>query len=91
MVGLPWLVDMCWGSLLPRVVGIGRCGGELGASHEGCAFLTLVKTAPISVDEVLRYVVERLGSIVCLTVALPSHHVPVIGPEPMCCTTLLPT
>lgn len=42
---------------------------------------TLLELTPRNVDEVLQYVVGRLGSIFCLTVAVSSHHVPEAGSQ----------
>lgn len=42
----------------------------------GPSLPTVAELMPIRVNEVLQYVVVRLGSAFCLTVAIKSHHIP---------------
>lgn len=58
---------------------LGSCTGidcaHLLDSQKSVSHSELVESTPISVDEVLRYVSERLGSVIFLTVSVPLHHI----------------
>lgn len=46
---------------------------------QGLYSFWLITTLPISVADVLRYLVWWLGGIVCLAVPVPSHHISEVG------------
>lgn len=54
--------------------------GVLVSSRVGRSLQT-VELTPIGVNKVLRYVVGQLGGAICLTVAVPSHHIPEARPR----------
>lgn len=53
----------------------------LGGLLTWCPHFPLVDSSPVCINEVLRYVVWRLGSVVCLGVAVASHHIAETGPR----------
>lgn len=54
--------------------------GVLAGSQMGLSLLALVESTQKGVNKVLRYVVEWLGSVICFTVTVPSHHILDEGP-----------
>lgn len=51
------------------------CPGTLVNFQEGLSFLALFESMEVSVDEMLEYAAGRLGSVICFTLATPSHHI----------------
>lgn len=49
--------------------------GVLFSSRISPLLPTLMELTLIIVDDVLRYAVGLLGKVICLTVAVPSHHI----------------
>lgn len=44
-------------------------------SQDSLLFLSPVESTPVSVDHLLEYVVERLGSVICLYESIPSSNI----------------
>lgn len=57
-----------------------NCLSTSDKSQKTLLLLLLLESAAVNIDEIVGYGDGCLGSIISLTVAVPLHHVPQLGP-----------